>query len=70
MNPEEPQPNSEEEVDNRPKIIISQGRSAKTGNMTNNYKVIPLIPGTIINRCGRKYIVDKYGTQRRVKEEK
>jgi len=29
---------------------------------------VQFTPGMVIERCGRKYTVDKHGTQRRVKE--
>jgi hypothetical protein len=51
--------------DERPMIPVEYGRNAN-GDISS-VRFVPFKPGLIINRLGRKYVVDAKGTQHRVK---
>ena len=48
-----------------PQVIISSFHHPKTGDLY--VRMVPLRPGMIIERNGKRYQVDAKGTQRRVK---
>jgi len=50
----------------QPEIMINFMRDPKTGSIVRT-RTVPFKPGMVIERGGRRYQVDKKGTQRRVK---
>ena len=49
-----------------PQIMLQFLRDPKTG-AASKIRTVPFKAGIQINRCGRSYVVDANGTQRRVK---